>query len=151
METVRLVEYRKEHAEWIFENGLREGDLSKLSLEELRICAKDWREKGPAWSLLQGKKVVGCGGVILQEWQKGTAWLLLSELFYSHVRIAYKTVKEKLQETVVRYRLRRVDLFVDASHPVAVRFAEHLGFELEGYLKSFGPNGEGYFILARIY
>ncbi|KKM34782.1 hypothetical protein LCGC14_1565030, partial [marine sediment metagenome] len=45
----------------------------------------------------------------------------------------------------------RVDMYVDCSLPKAVRFGEALGFELEGRLKAFGPNGEDFFILGRVY
>lgn len=147
----RLVEYKKEHAEWIFENNLRKEDLLGVDREVLQKVAEDWEMSGPAWSLLDGEKVVGCGGIVLQEWRKGTAWLLLSGLFYDNVRVSYRLIRTKLQEVVKEYGLRRVDMYVVASQPKSVSFAEHLGFELEGCLKAFGPNGEDYFILGRVY
>ena len=147
----RIVEYKKEHAEWIFRNNLRDQDLGVLGGIDLSVFAAAWENKGSAWSLLNEKGVIGCGGMVLGEWRKGTAWLLLSELFYGNVRIVYKTIKVKLQEVVEEKKLRRVDMYVDCSLPKAVRFGEALGFELEGRLRAFGPNGEDFFILGRVY
>lgn len=45
--------------------------------------------------------------------------------------------------------LRRLQISVDTTHTAALRWAEHLGFNLEGRMKFYGPDGADHYLLAR--
>lgn len=141
MAILKVIPYKEEHALNI--------------LDRNRVNANLWgpiQEIGKnAWTLFADKEIVFCGGIEISEWKRGTAWLLLSSLFYRYVKTCHKLTKEKLRETAKEKGLVRVELFADANNPVAVRYAERLGFKMEGLLHSYGPNREDMFILARIY
>ena len=61
-----IVQYKKEHAYSIIETDLRQQDRLDLDLEEIKEFAVRWESGGPAWSLLDGDKVIGCGGIIIE-------------------------------------------------------------------------------------
>ena len=45
---------------------------------------------------------------------------------------------------------RRVEMIVDPNHRAACRWARLLGFEQEGYMKLFSPDGRDALMFARV-
>jgi ribosomal protein S18 acetylase RimI-like enzyme len=46
--------------------------------------------------------------------------------------------------------LHRLQLTVRSDEPRALRWAEYLGFEIEGLMKKYSPDGADTYILARV-
>lgn len=143
----QIIQYEPEHAMQIIENNMRlqeklipESDMKKWSY----LC----KESGPAYTLMVDDVPVVCAGIVLQEWDKGEAWSLLSSLFYRHKVKAYRAIKAGLEAFIAEKRLKRVQSVVDPEFQPAIDFIECLGFEYEGRLRKYGPAGD-YLMYAR--
>ena len=147
----RMVEYKPEHARRLLLEYPRAEELQAangMSAEEL---AESQQKAGPAWTMLVGEEIIGCGGVILCGYKGGMAWLMLSKLFYSYSKSALKEIKLRLLDIAAEHKLRRIEMETVAESATNARFAEYLGFELEGRKRAYGPNGEDFFIFARLF
>lgn len=49
-----------------------------------------------------------------------------------------------------RFRYWRIQATVDEDHEAAIRFIEFLGFQNEGRLHKYGPDGSNHFMYARV-
>ena len=102
------------------------------------------------YSLKNGETIVACAGVSIM-W-KGVAegWLIMSRHAYKYpVSIARYT--EGLFDGIMeRNELRRIQASVNCNDVKSVKFADWLGFEYEGIMKNFGPDGADYFRYARV-
>lgn len=61
-----------------------------------------------------------------------------------------KFAKKRLAHYENVLGLRRTQCTVRAGFPFLIKFIELLGFEREGLLRKFGPEGDDYFIYARV-
>ena len=146
-----LVDYKPEHAIRILEEYARSEETILLAGQDPEGFVTNHQLSGPAWTLLLGDRPIGCGGIIICAWHNGLAWLLLSKLFYSNIRTTVKLIRQYLETTAEKHELVRVELETVASSATNARFAEWLGFELEGLKRSYGPNGEDFFLFGRIF
>ena len=144
-----VVEYKPEHAMKIMEMNLRDKEdwLRGIEVEKWFYT---WRDGGPAYTLMVDDSPIACAGVILQGWNRGEAWSLLSTLFYQHKIKTYRLIKSGLDNIILENELRRVQTFIDAEFPASIDFIECLGFALEGRLRAYGPHGEDYLLYSRI-
>lgn len=101
---------------------------------------------GPCFTAIEDNYVFGCAGVVKQWDNRAIAWALLSE--YAGVQFIriHRAVKRFLETT----DFKRVEAFVDAEFEAGHRWITMLGFEREGYMKSFSPNGNDAVLYARI-
>jgi RimJ/RimL family protein N-acetyltransferase len=90
--------------------------------------------------------VVGCSGVVEQWENRAIAWALLSDWSGKHFVKIHKAVKRFLDST----DYRRIEAFVDAEFEQGHRWVNMLGFEREGYMRSFNPDGRDAVLYARI-
>ena len=146
---IDVTPYEIIHAYDIIDRNVREQDLW-LSGQDWETAVKGWKDGGPGYTLLIDEKVVGCGGVVLTQWQCGEAWTLFSTLFFKHYRTAYKAIKKNLENIIEDENLRRVQSLIHPEHEEAKRFIIHLGFQCEGLLRKYGPNGEDLFMYSRV-
>jgi hypothetical protein len=142
--TARILEMRDVREE-------QQGQLAvTLPLLETRML-----EISPEWSRcavdpLQAAPVAAWGA--FPQWPgRAVAWALFTpraKRYAMRVRNATLFHVEQLQQ---RDHLRRLEATVDASDPAAIRWAQQLGFEVEALLRSYGPCGEDYFMMARVW
>lgn len=62
----------------------------------------------------------------------------------------HKTVLAILDLTIGFYKINRLQALVDVRFLKAKKWALQLGFDEEGIMRMLGPNGEDYFLMARI-
>ncbi len=146
-----LVRYEPMHAYSILERNVREQDIWLSAYPDWDKWAEGWEKGGPSFTLLCDGVPVACGGVILIGWQRGEAWLLLSTLFYRHVKECYRLIKQKIMEIQRAHALRRIQALVSPDLEKAQRLMEHLGFANEGLLKRYGPRGEDLLMFGRAF
>jgi len=76
-------------------------------------------------------------------------WGLISD----HVKECPKEFHEEVVKImnwyVINEKPRRLQMDVHASYEVGCRWAERLGFEREGLMKGWGPNGEGFYLYGK--
>jgi hypothetical protein len=101
-----------------------------------------------SYTYIEGGKVFACGGVI-QLWEgMGEAWFALADEMDLPVFTICKAIKEYL-DGLIGAPYKRLQATVKCSDEKAIRFIEWLGFEREGLLRSYGVDGDDYYIYAR--
>lgn len=103
-------------------------------------------QAGNALTALEQNRVIGCAGVELIWPNRGIAWSLLGEISASEMLAVHRRVSAFLNEQ----SLRRIEMTVDASHMPAHRWARMLGFQHEGRLQAYTPEGRDCDLYARI-
>lgn len=75
---------------------------------------------------------------------RGTAevWVLASKDISKKPKILIKAARWALSEGCIRYSIYRVQASIDKDHVVRRKWAEHMGFHVEGLMPRFGPDGE---------
>ena len=147
---IDLVPYEPAHAYDIIHRNVIEQNLWLSEFPDWEKWAKGWQEQGPAYTLIIDNQIVGSAGVILQEWQRGEAWMLISTLFYKYPKTTFKVIKHTLRKIIKEHDLRRVQSLIAPHIETHQRFIERLGFRHEGLMRAYGPRGENYLMYSRI-
>jgi hypothetical protein len=97
------------------------------------------------YCLLIDDAPVAAAGIMNLGWHRGEAWLLHRPPFGKYL---FKLIREMLPRLAQINGFRRLQAtcFTGSS-----TLFEHLGFEREGTLKAFGPNGETAEMYSRIF
>jgi len=147
---MKIIPFKKAHAFDILERNVQERNAWISGHGDFEEFVKAWDEGGPAYTLVIDDQIILSAGVVKIGWNRGEAWALLSTLFYKHVRTSFKAILFKLEEIIFAEKLRRVQATVAPEFTEGIRFLEHLGFDWEGTLLSFGPNGEDLIMFGRV-
>lgn len=103
-------------------------------------------KSGPAFSLEDGGAIIATAGIIRIWPGRASAWALLSPTSGKHMARITRAVIRFL-EVAEDFRIETtVDDGFDAGH----RWANLLGFEREGYMKKYLPDGRGAWLYARV-
>ena len=89
--------------------------------------------------LVDGHPVLA-GGIVNQGWKRGEAWLLATPFLRQHLRVCLREIKKLIPEIAKECGFVRVQATCVCG--LSSRLFMNLGFEFEGALKKFGPNGE---------
>ena len=102
------------------------------------------------YTLLDDGKIVAMGGVHML-WNKvGEAWVLLSKHAKSKPRTVAKYADLMFDVIVHKNKLERIQASIAVNDAKAIRFGKWLGFEMEGLMRKYGPDGSDYYRLARV-
>jgi len=104
------------------------------------------QKSGQCFTAIEDNHVYGCAGVIKQWDNRAIAWALLSAYAGRQFIRIHRAVQRFLDTT----DFRRIEAFVDADFQEGHRWIQMLGFEREGYMKAFSPNGNDAVLYARI-
>lgn len=100
---------------------------------------------GLTWTI--NGEVAACGG-IMEPWPKvGEVWMMTSSLVEKYPKKFYGYVKEMTADVSPMYR--RLQACVRSDLPECLKFADRLGFKMEGLMKQYGRGGEDYYMMAR--
>lgn len=100
---------------------------------------------GPSWTLLAASgAVLACGGLFVQWEGRASAWAFLSPS--TPMRAATRAAREMLDTCGIR----RVECWVDVDFHAGQRWARLLGFNLEGRMAGFSPEGRDMDLYARV-
>jgi hypothetical protein len=101
---------------------------------------------GLAWSAMDGDKPIACAGLVEVWGGRAYAWAILSQDAGPYMRWLTREIRFRL----ARAPFQRVEMAVDASFANGCRWAEMLGFSMEGLGRKYLPNGHDAFIYARV-
>ena len=101
---------------------------------------------GPAYTLVVGDEVLATAGFIPQWEGRATVWALISKEVGPHMVFLTRAVKRALQ----LHHYRRVETHVSSDFEQGHRWARLLGFEREGRMRAFTPEGDDCDLYARI-
>lgn len=105
---------------------------------------------GMAFTALDEDGVAGCGGIVELWPGVGQAWAVLSGRALAHPLTLTRTAQRELERIMRRCKLSRVQATVADGHGAGARWLAFLGFEVEGLLVNYGPDGRGdYWIYGR--
>jgi len=144
----KWVEFNPSHARQILEIDVRPEE-SWASGEFSDNWFSDLGDKVYAMTLMAEEKPVACAGLVLLGRDKAEAWVLLSNSFHPYVYTLYKGIKEGLINWLEVKKLRRIQATID-PYPKVVNWIEHLGFQYEGRLRNYGPQGQDYLMYSRV-
>lgn len=103
-------------------------------------------EGGPAWTAVDaGGRVIGCAGLIIQRPHHGTAWAMLGDIGPIGLLAATRAALAVLDAS----SLRRIDAMIAPGFDAARQWAIRLGFELEGIMRCWGPDGSDWSLWSR--
>lgn len=105
------------------------------------LCAEH-----PAWSIFDNGQILACGGIHLDHEQCGTVWSLLLPATGKRMRYVHRIATYALNTSA----LRRLQAHASPTFAPALRWLEMLGFDYEGRMRKFTPNGSDMLLFARI-
>lgn len=106
--------------------------------------------EAPGIAIVDESDVLACVGLAPQWPGRCIGWALLSAKVRPNRFIA---IHRMVAAALDRFELRhtgRIEIQVDPSHAAAVRWAAMLGFEVEGRLRYYLPDGRDMLSMARI-
>lgn len=101
---------------------------------------------GPAYSLVDGDAVFATAGLIPQWENRAHAWALISAEVGPHMYLLHKAVLR----TFTLHNFKRIETAVDCNFKQGHRWMELLGFEREGCMRKYTPDGRDCDLYARI-
>lgn len=134
----------------------KKGDTERIDLQDsqaymgvvadLSVDMTPWADAGLAWTGEHEGVIVGCAGLLPQWEGRAIAWAMISRHAGPHFPVIHKAVMRIL----IHAPYRRIETTVDIGFPQGVRWMKMLGFELEGYMKAYRPDGEDMLLFARV-
>ena len=126
------------------------GDQAILSM----MSNEDWQQAqdiGIARTGVKGSIIIGSAG-LMNVWEgRAIAWALLSKRVHRYDMIfIHRWVKCFLDRCERRWNLRRIETPIRCDFPQGVRWAEMLGFQCEGTMRRYDPQGMDTFLYARV-
>lgn len=103
-------------------------------------------EAGLAWVGETEQGILIIAGIAPQWENRATVWSLVSPMAGKHFRKIHREVKRHLDEAP----FRRLEATVDVGFGPGHRWMKMLGFEMEGYLRAFRPDGADQIMYSRI-
>lgn len=125
-------------------------DESTHLRRENRELYERYKTIGSAISLLDGDKVLACGGCAVLWDGVGEIWMLKGRYFADHPVSAVRAGRHVVKDALTRMGLRRVQANVEAADIKAKRYIEAIGLCFEGLMRCYGVNGEDYLLYARV-
>ena len=101
---------------------------------------------GHAFTGLDGNVVVGCAGLVEMWDNRAMAWALLGSNAGRHFVQIHRAVKGFFDQA----QWRRIEATVDCEFKAGQRWIKLLGFEHEGRLHCYTPDGKDHDLFARI-
>lgn len=103
---------------------------------------------GKAWSAFdEEERIVGCAGLAQDHPQCVTGWTLLSPQLSGQHMLA---ITRECRRQFAACEARRIQAHVDPNFAPAVRWVELLGFQYEGLLRRFSPDGRDMAMYSRV-
>ena len=141
---MRIVPYRAEH---LLELVLQPAQawLAPIVTDEYRAALE---RAGPAFTALDGGRVVGCAGII-EHWPgRGVAWAMLA----ADIGPGFVALHRAARRYLDLKAPRRLEIAVERRFAAGRRWALLLGFERETPkgMRGYGPDGATYDLYARI-
>ncbi len=140
---MKIIPFEAAHLSCVAPQGAQRGVSEKLS----PATADSLALADLAFSAVQEGYVVGCAGIVPLWPGVGQAWAVLSDTALSHPVILTRAAMRELQRIEEQLGLHRVQATVAEDHIEGRRWLAWLGFEVEGLMRNYGPEGEGDFWL----
>lgn len=108
--------------------------------------AESLRRAGPAFTALDGNRVIACAGVVRMWENRDSAWALLDQ----DCGRQFIGIYRGMQRFLDLHDTRRVEASVDSRFEAGHRLMGMLGFKREGIMRAYLPDGRDCDLYARI-
>jgi hypothetical protein len=132
------------HVDLLKAQGVQDAQIAEVSLV-LTSYANVSRPDGPAVTVFDGDRIVICGGIAKVTESNGVCWALLSADAGKHMTWLHYAVKR----FITLNPWRRLEATVEENFEDGCRWVKLLGFEFEGRMAKYGPNGETHLRYSR--
>ena len=116
------------------------------SLDFMKSDFTELSEQGFAKTIEHDGLILGLAGLVPQWENRAIVWAMLSADIGKHFAAFHKHVEAFLQNAP----FRRIEATVDVGFEQGTRWMQLLGFEVEGYLKAYRPDGGDMLLYSRI-
>jgi hypothetical protein len=140
--------FREEHVAILppaRENRAGQGVRESLRRPEVRESLLAYSE-----TILLDGAPVGAWGVFPMWPGVGTAWAWVSAPLAPRAVSLVRLARDRIAYAHQELALARIQAEVSSELPSGVRFAQLVGFEVEGLLRAYGTRGEDYWMLASV-
>jgi hypothetical protein len=140
--------FNPQHFERLLARGVQLAQLRQLSPQTVKAAEMHAR-LGPAYTALEGDRVIACGGVLTAGSPFGTVWAMLAHDSGRHMLYLARAAGRMLEAVAITQRLRRLEATIEEGFEPGCRLVRLLGFEFEGRMRNYGDNGETHLRYAR--
>ena len=141
-----MIEIRPSRNEDIYKLDLQTGQTSSIDLVNDEFDLATYADAGMAETVVQNGEVLAMWGAE-QVWEGRTiVWALLSQ----NIGLTMPVIHRHMVKFLSRLTSRRLEAYIDVGFAPGHRWVKMLGFEVEGYMKSFRPNGDDMVLYARV-
>lgn len=134
----------------------KKGDTAKIEIQDaqaymstiadLTLDFSELSEKGLAWTGEVNDRVVAVAGLLPQWENRAIAWAVISK----HAGPHFRSIHNAVHRFLIHAPFRRIEATVDVGFDDGVRWMKMLGFEIEGYMKAYRPDGADMLLFARV-
>ena len=143
-----IIDYEPDHARDILAGEMNKGAPKHIG--QFRDFAENLNRPGTSFTAIDNGYLIACAGIIPLWSGVGEAWFLASERVHEYTRPIIKAVKKDFNRIIEEQKFVRVQAAVRVDWKQAQRFSRFLGFEEEGLMKKFGPDGSDYYRVSRV-
>lgn len=136
---------------------LQDGDIEYVKDNPLEDAVKSYPDMPidyrTSYTALWDGKIVGVGGMSLMWTGVSEFWLILSKdskLDGAHGIVAFDAIRKKVDEIIEENNIIRAQATARLDFPKGIQLLEALGFEREGLLRCYCPDGGSVYRYARI-
>ncbi|MEK9918071.1 MAG: GNAT family N-acetyltransferase [Pelagibacteraceae bacterium] len=138
---LNIVEYKKEHIEQI------------ETAFDFCAVARGKFSNGQdvvGYTLVDDDRIIATAGVHIMWDGVAEGWLVMSKYSPEYGRTVARYAYRGFDSIMRDNGLHRVQASISSLDPEAIRFARWMGFENEGIMEKFGPDGSDYYRMARV-
>ena len=144
-----IVPYQVQHGDDMIEFGLNDKLMDwDANFTENRI---DFALAGLSFTLLCNSECVCSGGIVPLWSGVAEGWVISSKRIYENRIKASRLIRKRTDLLCAANRIWRLQTSVKANFKMGIRFAEFLGFEIEGLMRGYGPDKSDYYRMAKVY
>lgn len=102
-----------------------------MAPENLDYVAAHWRARGPAITLLEKGRVLGCAGAVI-EGRRAHLWAALTEELRARPALLYRTAHRFIDQVEADHRPEALEATAHREFLKARNWLRHLGFQPQG-------------------
>jgi hypothetical protein len=136
---------------------IQEGDIEYVRANPLEEAVKSYPDMQvdpkTSYTALWDGVIVGVGGASLMWGGVYEFWLILtkdSNRNGTHSIVAFEAIKKKIDEIIKENEIFRAQAVVRLDFPKGIKMLEALGFQREGLLRRYTPDGASVYRYSRI-
>lgn len=149
MEGLMVLPFHAKHAREIELNDFDRKIFQ--SLPDLNLRLRALTEQRCGWTIFYRRKPALMMGLEYKYPTNYEAWIVPGKLSTQHGTLLSRGARRFFDKIGKRLNLRRMQIVVNVNHEAAIRWAEFLKFKREGLMSQYGPEGDDYYMYARIY